>query len=65
MDILCFHVEWFDNVADIIRKYYLNYYKEDDTLELIDKKTNKPFLKRIEYEQVTLKQLYIGAVITM
>lgn len=66
MDVqaLCFVAEWYDNHADLVRQYYFNYFT-DGTIELVDKKTNKAFLKRIDYGNIAEKDLFLGSVLTM
>lgn len=64
-DRYVFHVQWFDDRADLIRTYLLTYYTRDDTIEMYDMKNRRPFLKRCEYAEVRLKDLYIGAILTV
>lgn len=81
VECLCFIAEWYDATADIIRPYYLNYYfdgtlelvrlrKSQSIHPLfktpqIDKRTSKMFLKRIEYDGIAEKDLFLRTVVTM
>ncbi|XP_015601784.1 nucleoside diphosphate kinase 7 isoform X1 [Cephus cinctus] len=58
-----FEAEWFDNVASVLRKFYLYYYPADNTVELFDVKTKKTFLRRSKCEGLEAKDLYIGGVV--
>lgn len=60
-----FLVEWFDNQAQMVRKYMLVYHRVDDTMEMIDLKLRRTFLKRCSYPSVKLSDLYVGAQINV
>jgi nucleoside-diphosphate kinase len=60
-----FIVEWYDTAASLIRTYNLAFYPKDKTIEMVDLKTKKLFLKRCEYPSIVLKDLYIGAIVTV
>lgn len=60
-----FVCEWVDVQASVVRRYQLTYYPKDSTLEMFDLKTKKGFLKRTAYPQVTAKDLYVGATVTI
>jgi nucleoside-diphosphate kinase len=64
-DRYVFHVEWFDQQADVIRRYMLTYYPRDNSVEMYDPKNHRSFLKRTEYAEVSLNDMYIGATITI
>ncbi|XP_029156891.1 nucleoside diphosphate kinase 7-like isoform X3 [Nylanderia fulva] len=64
-DRYVFEAEWYDNVACILKKFYLYYYPSNNTIELFDLKTRKIFLKRTICEGIKVKDFYIGAVITI
>jgi len=59
-----FIVEWFDTGASLLRNYHLTYHP-DDTIEMDDLKAHKKFLKRSAYPALQLKDLYLGAVVTV
>lgn len=62
---LSFVVDYFDPQAALVRKYQLNFYPNDNTLEMFDLKNKRVFLKRCPYQQLTTKQLFIGATVTI
>ena len=68
-DRLVFLVEWYDTAASLIRKFYLIFYPDDNTLEMTnlkhDIKTPKMFLKRCECPTVSLKDLFIGSILNI
>jgi len=58
-------VEWFDTAASLVRTYQLTYFMQDKAIELFDIKNKRIFLKRCEYPSVALKDLFLGAVVTV
>eukprot|EP00697_Spironema_sp_BW2_P008027 gnl/Spiro4/22496_TR11099_c0_g1_i1.p1 gnl/Spiro4/22496_TR11099_c0_g1~~gnl/Spiro4/22496_TR11099_c0_g1_i1.p1 ORF type:complete len:156 (-),score=39.45 gnl/Spiro4/22496_TR11099_c0_g1_i1:220-639(-) len=60
---LVFNVEWLDPQSTLVRKFVLIYYPFNCTLEMIDPKTRKLFLKKTEYPAVQLQDLWIGNTI--
>lgn len=64
-DRYVFYVEWFDGQADVLRRYMLTYYPRDNSIEMYDPKNKRPFLKRSEYAEVSVDQMYIGSVMTV
>lgn len=64
-DRYVFHVEWFDQQADVIRRYMLTYFVRDNSIAMYDPKNKREFLKRCPYEDISLKKLYIGSVVTV
>ncbi|XP_024869151.1 nucleoside diphosphate kinase 7-like [Temnothorax curvispinosus] len=60
-----FEAEWYDQVACMLKKFYLYYYPSDNTVELFDLKTKKTFLRRTTCEGITAKDFYVGTVITI
>ena len=63
-EILAYDVQYFDERAQLVRAYRLNSYK-DGTLELLDTKSNKMYLKRIYCPEVTRDRLYVGSVVNV
>ena len=57
-------MQYFDERAQLVRAYRLNSYK-DGTLELLDTKSNKMYLKRIYCPEVTRDRLYVGSVVNV
>lgn len=64
-DRYVFHVEWFDQQADVIRRYMMTYFPRDNSVSMYDTKNHRPFLKRSEYAEVSLADMYIGATVTV
>jgi len=64
-DRFVFHVEWFDQQADVIRRYMLTYFPRDNSLSMYDTKNNRSFLKRSEYAEVSLADMYLGSTLTI
>lgn len=64
-DRYVFVVDWFDQAASLIRKYQLFYYLIDETIEMFDVKNRRIFLKRTQYQNLALSDLYIGASISI
>lgn len=61
----CFLVEFYDTSAALTRHYHLFFYQADKTLEMYDIKNRRTFLKRCDYPSVTLKDLFIGATVSV
>ena len=66
-----FIVEWFDSSASIIKQFYFTYFLPAQQIEMVenvfmqyDIKNHKIFLKKIQYPQIKLDDLYIGNVVT-
>lgn len=60
-----FNVEWYDEQAGVIRPYLLIFYIGDGTMELIDNKTHKQFLRRTKVGDFLLKDFYEGAQVVV
>lgn len=60
-----FETQWYDQQADVIRRYRLFFFPETNSIEMWDKKTHQVFLKRIQAPQLTLGQLYVGGKVTI
>uniref|UniRef100_T1IVG0 DM10 domain-containing protein n=1 Tax=Strigamia maritima TaxID=126957 RepID=T1IVG0_STRMM len=55
-----FIAEWYDSTAAITRKFQLFYYPTDGSIEMYDTKARRPFLKRMPYDKIALRDFYIG-----
>ncbi|XP_011169620.1 nucleoside diphosphate kinase 7 [Solenopsis invicta] len=64
-DRYVFEAEWYDQIACMLKKFYLYYYPSDNTVELFDLKTKKTFLRRTTCEGIKAKDFYVGTVITI
>jgi len=60
-----FTVDWFDHAAGLVRKYQLLYYPKDSQIEMFDIKNRRTFLKKCEYPSISLKDIYIGATLSI
>merc|ERR1711998_143509 len=60
-----FTVDWFDHAAGLVRKYQLLYYPKDSQIEMFDIKNRRTFLKKCEYPSIGLKDLFIGATVSI
>ncbi|KAF4127605.1 Nucleoside diphosphate kinase domain-containing protein [Phytophthora infestans] len=61
---LAFFLEW-DDPQSGLKKGYIMHYHGDNTVELVERKTRKIFLKRIPIPTVGLDDLYVGSSITV
>lgn len=61
----CFQAEWYDEQACVPRQYTLIYYLLDKTIAMNDMKANRMFLKRCKFPNITMKDLFIGATVTL
>ncbi|TNM87614.1 hypothetical protein fugu_005835 [Takifugu bimaculatus] len=55
-----FLTEWFDPIAAVLRCFQLFYYPNDGSVEMFDMKKQQKFLKRIKYDDLDPKDLFIG-----
>lgn len=60
-----FECEYYDPQAALLRRYQLTYFSSDETIELFDLKNRKLFLKRCAYPAIQLKDLFLGAQVTI
>jgi len=60
-DICTFVLEWFDQNAQMVRKFHMKFFKADNTLQLYDLDNSRIFLKRISYPSVKYEDLHLGA----
>ena len=65
-----FIVEWFDPAASVVKQFYFTYFMPAKQIEMVvlsniqyDIKNHKIFLKKIQYPEVKLDDLFIGNVI--
>ena len=61
---MAYTVEYWDENSQLTRSYRLNSYS-DGTLELLDLKTKRMYLKRIFYPEVPRERLFVGSVVTV
>ena len=58
-----FLAEWYDEQASLTRSYQLLFYPADQACEMFDLKSRRTFLRRTKLESLSLRQLYIGAIV--
>lgn len=64
-DRYAFIAEWYDAHAALVRRYQFLFYAKDSTIEMFDIKNRRLFLKRSKFENLSMKDLYIGAIINI
>lgn len=62
---LAFTVDYDDPQAGITRKYQLLYFLSDKTIEMLDVKNRRVFLKRCPYASLDVNNLFLGSLITV
>uniref|UniRef100_A0A674MMV5 Nucleoside diphosphate kinase homolog 7 n=1 Tax=Takifugu rubripes TaxID=31033 RepID=A0A674MMV5_TAKRU len=55
-----FLTEWYDPTAALMWSFQLFYYPKDGSVEMFDVKKHQKFLKRVKYNDLDPKDLYIG-----
>lgn len=60
-----FVAEYFDPQANLQRQYMLFFYVADNSVEMHDTKNRRVFLKRVKYPQLSVKELFVGASVTV
>ncbi|KAJ8350381.1 hypothetical protein SKAU_G00255110 [Synaphobranchus kaupii] len=56
-----FLTEWYDPSAALLRRYQLLFYPKDGSVEMIDMKNQRTFLRRTRYEELKEEDLFIGS----
>ncbi|XP_074042251.1 nucleoside diphosphate kinase homolog 7 isoform X2 [Leptinotarsa decemlineata] len=59
-DKLSFLAEWFDYGLSYHKKFILNYYPSDNTVDIFDRELNKMYLKRTRIEELALDDMFVG-----
>ncbi|EGR27179.1 nucleoside diphosphate kinase 7, putative [Ichthyophthirius multifiliis] len=60
-----FITEWYDTNAGIVRQFHLYYFINDNLIEIYDLKNKRIFLKKCEYPQIQISNLYIGSILNI
>ncbi|KAH7966296.1 hypothetical protein HPB49_015066 [Dermacentor silvarum] len=60
-----FLAEWDDASTFSVRNFILNFFTRDSTVEMIELKTRRMFLRRTECEDCSLSDLYAGNVVAV
>nr|XP_061790371.1 nucleoside diphosphate kinase 7-like [Nerophis lumbriciformis] len=55
-----FLADWYDPVASLLRRYQLFYYPHDSSVEMFDVKNQRIFLRRTIYNELLLRDLFVG-----
>lgn len=55
-----FKIEFFDEMAELVRPYILTFHTEKNEIELFDIRNRRPFLKRSENHSLERKDFFIG-----
>lgn len=55
-----FKIEFFDEMAELVRPYILVYHTEKGEIELFDVRNRRPFLKRTENHSLERKDFFLG-----
>ena len=64
-DRYVFLVEWYDQPADLVRKYQLTFYCIDNSVDMYDLKNRRIFLKRMQIPSLALTDIFLGNTITV
>ncbi|CAH1163543.1 unnamed protein product [Phaedon cochleariae] len=59
-DKLSFLAEWFDCETSYHKKFILNFYPSDNSLDLFDRDTNKMYLKRTRMDDFVFDDMFVG-----
>jgi nucleoside-diphosphate kinase len=62
---LAFHATYEDTTAGLTKEYLVVFYWGDNTVELLDAKTGKPFLKRSPCANLTKAHFFLGAQVVV
>jgi len=62
---ICFEVTWEDKLAGLMRRFNLNFYPKEESVEMVDLKFKKIFLKKTKTSHITLKDLFIGNTVVL
>ena len=60
-----FLVEWFDSLAGLHRRYVLSYFASDRSVEMVELKARRIFLRRTAYPSIALSDLFIGSTVSI
>ncbi|KAJ8955755.1 hypothetical protein NQ318_008629 [Aromia moschata] len=59
-DKLSFLGEWFDYDSAYQKKFIVNYYPSDNTIEIFDRDLNRIFLKRTRTDDLGMRDMFVG-----
>lgn len=59
-DKLSFLGEWYDHDTSYHKKFIINYYPSDNTLDIYDRELNRMYLKRIKVDSLGINDMFVG-----
>ena len=62
---LAYKVEWFDSTSGLHRNFNLSFFESDKSVEMVDLKSRKMFLRRCTVSGVEKKDLYVGNTVVI
>ncbi|XP_030766785.1 nucleoside diphosphate kinase 7-like isoform X2 [Sitophilus oryzae] len=62
-DKLSFHAEWYDDEVSYQKKFVLNFYPSDNTVELFDRELHRVYLKRTRMEELHMSDMFVDNTI--
>ncbi|KAF7283255.1 hypothetical protein GWI33_001081 [Rhynchophorus ferrugineus] len=62
-DKLAFYAEWYDEETSHEKKFILNYFPSDSTLELFDRELNRIYLRRTKLDNLQMDDMFVGNTI--
>eukprot|EP00126_Sphaerothecum_destruens_P000535 Sdes_comp10644_c1_seq1m2344 len=60
-----FLVDWFDHNAQLLRRYTLVFFPESNSVEMLDLKNHRTFLKKVKYDNLKASELSIGGMVNV
>ena len=62
---LVFLTNWFDPSSSLNRKFHLSFFESDKSVEMVDLKNKKMFLRRCPVSNIDKKDLFVGNTIVI
>lgn len=62
---LCFYVDWEDSVSGLTRKFTLNFYPSEKSVEMYESRNKKMFLRKTVIDGLYQKDFYVGNTINV
>ncbi|XP_065354987.1 nucleoside diphosphate kinase homolog 7 [Calliphora vicina] len=62
---LSFIAEWYQEEAGITRVFTIQYYAQDNAIEIYDQRTNKTFLRRNKMPELSERDFFVGSKINI
>ena len=64
-DRFVFVTEWYDEQSGLTRQFLLEFYLQDQTIDIYDPKNKRMFLKRTKYPSIGEADLHVGTTLTI